>query len=152
MSSHSRPTPGICTKWSMTLSRVKPASSAARAIAGRSSVNRDTCSPNSSAMGDSFCLAANVGAWTNSGRTPTIAFEGLRVDDRRELALQPALDDEIQHCERVLAGALVVLSEADHGSQVVRRHDPTWREPLARPVRLARARCPDQHHEARVGE
>ena len=62
MSSHSRPTLGICTKWSITESDENPASSAARAIVARrvavspgapGHVKRPICSPKRIGMGSS---------------------------------------------------------------------------------------------------
>ena len=47
------------------------------------------------------------------------AVEGEAVDHREELALQPPFEHEIEHVERVLAGALVVLAFADEGAQAI---------------------------------
>ena len=71
MSSHSRPTPGICTKWSITEIDENPASSAARAMtpsrwavsAGAPGhVNLPICSPKRMDIGSSCCRAAAIGA------------------------------------------------------------------------------------------
>ena len=70
MSSHSRPTDGIWTKWSITEIEENPTSSAARAItpsrAAVSSgapgqVNRPICNPKRRAIGSSSWRRANVG-------------------------------------------------------------------------------------------
>ena len=70
MSSHSRPTDGICTKWSITEIDENPTSSAARAIAPSRAavsagppgqVNRPICRPKRSVMGSSSWRRAAAG-------------------------------------------------------------------------------------------
>ena len=70
MSSHSRPTVGICTTWSITEIEEKPASSAARAIAPRRDASsaappgqskRPICRPKRSGTGSSSWRLAAAG-------------------------------------------------------------------------------------------
>jgi len=83
---------------------------------------------------------------------PPLGVQAGRVDDGGQAATHALGHDELEHLERVLAGAHVVLAGADHGAQPVRGHDLVGREPLRRPVRLARAGRADQHHETWVGQ
>ena len=78
---------------------------------------------------------------------PARLVEAERVDDRREPAPEPGRDDRVEHRERVVARRDVVLGLADHPAQAVARHDLGGGEALGRPVRLARARRPDEDDE-----
>ena len=88
-------------------------------------------------------------------RAPAGAPLGLqagRVDHGRQPARQPLGDDELEQLERVLRRALVALAGADDGAQAVGGDDLLGREPLRRPVRLARPAGADEHDEAGIGE
>ena len=70
MSSHSRPTLGICTKWSITEIELKPTSSARAAMARKrlavsadppGHVKRPICNPKRNGMGSSDCCLAASG-------------------------------------------------------------------------------------------
>ena len=81
MSSHSLPTLGICTTWSITDSDENPASSAARAMVPRrvavsagapGHVNRPTCNPKRNGMGSSSWRRAAAGvSWSGRGTIST---------------------------------------------------------------------------------
>ena len=83
---------------------------------------------------------------------PPVTIESQRVDDGQQPAPQPALQDQVQHGERIGAGPLVLLTLTDQGPDPVRRDDLLGPEPLRRPMRLATPRRPDQHHQARDGQ
>ena len=84
-------------------------------------------------------------------RLAALTFERGRVGHGGELALEPALDDEVEHGERVLARALIVFAEADDGAQAVGRHHLLRTEPLSGPMRLPRSRRADENQQARIG-
>jgi hypothetical protein len=78
--------------------------------------------------------------------------ESRRVDHRRQPPLQALRDDQVEHLERVTAGALVALAEPDGRPQAVRGDDLIRVEPLGGPMRLARGRRSDEHDEAWIGQ
>jgi hypothetical protein len=94
-------------------------------------------------------------AVTGREREPAASAVGVEpqaVDDRRQPAPQPRLDDRVEHGERVGRGGEVVLGLPHHPPQPVARDDRSGREALRRPGALAGRRRADQHHERRPGE
>src|SRR5215217_5024218 len=85
-------------------------------------------------------------------RGPALGLEPGRVDHGREPPAQALGDDQVEHLERVAAGALVALAGPDDGAEPVGRDDLVGMEPRVRPVRLAGRGRADQHDEARIGE
>jgi hypothetical protein len=83
---------------------------------------------------------------------PSLGIQSRRVDHRRQPASEPLGGDQIQHLERVAAGALVTLARAYDRAHSIRGQDLLSLEPRLGPVRLARRRRPDEDYQTRIRE
>ena len=81
---------------------------------------------------------------------PLLALDGIgaeRIDDRRQLAPESALDDVVEHGERIGRRTQVVLALTHQRPEPVAGNDMIG-EVFVGPPRLARPRRPYEHHEA----